>query len=330
MIVTLMTALLPTKGHGAMLNFMEELAKSTGTETRAILCSRSFEPISGFTRAMAFDTDVYLHMDDNAPQNPTTEDDWNYWRWVVESFTGSDGATVFVSSEPYGKKMAEVLGAQFFPFDINRSLFDMKGTDVRQNIFTRFDDIMPKMQQTLQRHVTIFGQESVGKTTHAKELARCFKTSWTHEFARPYLEFSDPTVTPLHMDNIVHGQYALQNVSKTVEKPIIFHDTDLLSTIGYYRICGIPMSDYVIEKFRETQSDLYLVLPDNIPFEPDILRYGGDRRESSLSFWTNLLDEFECSYYVLQKANQIDRLYESIDKIESMDWFRSIRDFVRD
>ena len=49
---------------------------------------------------------------------------------------------------------------------------------------------------------------------------------------------------------------------------------------------------------------------DQIPFEQDPLRYGGDVRESKTQFWVDLLEEFGCNYYVvtatLQRHQQME------------------------
>lgn len=38
---------------------------------------------------------------------------------------------------------------------------------------------------------------------------------------------------------------------------------------------------------------------DGIPFEADPLRYGGDKRESGMQHWIDILEEFDLPYYVV-------------------------------
>jgi nicotinamide riboside kinase len=69
------------------------------------------------------------------------------------------------------------------------------------------------------------------------------------------------------------------------------------------------------------KSDFYIVMNDQIPFEADPLRYGGDKRESQTQFWIELLEEFDCAYAVVtntdlhkqrsEVATQVIKMFES-------------------
>jgi hypothetical protein len=49
---------------------------------------------------------------------------------------------------------------------------------------------------------------------------------------------------------------------------------------------------------------------DRIPFEKDILRYGGNKRESKTQFWIDLLDEFGLNYHVVKETSIKEQCYE--------------------
>lgn len=338
--VVLMTALVPTVGHGALIRFANELV-GPGGFVDVYVSGRSFEPVSLFERELALQEfadkieDSYIsvcsHDDDDAPQNPSTPEEWDYWKDMV-SGNGFIEYDYFVASEPYGKKMAELIGAEFVPFDMDRWMLPVKGSDVREDIWLNFDLVLPEFQPYLHKRVTIFGQESTGKTTLANDLR-----SWGSvipEFARPYLEARDDiTITDEVMAMVVRGQYALQQTASRVGEAITIQDTDLLSTIGYYRIYGgNPAGTDIEAKFRETKADLYIVTPDNIPFVPDPLRYGGDVREGTMQFWIDLLKEYDCNYVVLESSDGTGRYDEAADHIERHleKWYAPIRDFIRE
>ena len=339
--VGLMTALVPTIGHGAMIRFMAELIGPMGFGY-VIVSGRDFEPVPLEARVMALQEfadkihnriTIVPHDDNDAPQNPATDAEWQYWKDVVtqDGFLSYD---YFVASEPYGKTMAELISSEFVPFDIDRNMFEVKGTNVRDNIQYHCDLILPEFIPCIRKTVTIFGLESTGKTTLTNQLANRY-CSMTHEFARPYLEqMDDKSVTDAKMATIVRGQYALQKTAEMTGALITIQDTDLLSTIGYYRIYGGDSDGTDIEYlFEETKSDLYIVTPDNIPFEADPLRYGGDKREGDMKFWIDLLEEYDCTYVVLESSDSEDRYYEAMECINYQaytEWFKSIRDFVRD
>ncbi len=346
--IVLMTALLPTDGHMALINFASNFVGPNG-HVQVIISARSFEPIPGKDRLKAFrdeyghyhfNVDFDLHEDDFAPQNPKTDEEWEYWKNVCETIAGTCPPVMkydyFVSSEPYGKKMAEILGCQFVPFDIMRRITPVKSSIVRKNIMSNFHKIMHSFRPFLTTKFTLFGQESTGKTTMTEYLGMYNPTmiSTTHEFARPYLEgMDDKTVTNAKMADIAQGQYALMKTnSEAARCPVIVQDTDLLSTIGYYRIYGGKCDLDINQMFRETKSDLYFVMSDDVPFQKDALRYGGEVRESTKEFWIDLLKEYNCNYVEVPMGTlqeQYDFIRDKIIKIV-LDKFRPISEFERE
>lgn len=337
----LMTALVPTKGHKALIDFALNLVGTRGY-VDVIVSGRSFEPVSIDERILALEDhyklvpNIYFsqHFDDDAPQNPVTDEEWNYWKSLCKKKTGDIEIDYVIASEPYGKKMADLLDAEFIPFDIDRNILSVKGTDVRQNLLEKWDQLLPEFAIHRTFRVCIFGQESTGKTTMAKLLHKKLPSHMTHEFARPYLELMDDnTITDEKMAIITEGQYALQRtVYGLGDKPFIIEDTDLLSTIGYYKIYGGKIHPKIHEWFKETKADLYIVMNDEIPFEEDPLRYGGHERESTKAFWIDLLERHNCSYYEVISTDKKEQLTEILELTLQCfyDTIKPIVEFERD
>lgn len=326
----LMTALVPTVGHQYLIEFGARYPEIE--TTHVILSTREQEPISGHYRFNAlreqFANNIRVgntaihHMTEEIQQEPNGPDDhefWAAWKKAIIQRVGEFGPEdVVFASELYGVKLAEVLGCKFVPCDIAREVFKARGTDVRGNIRWNFSNIMPSFRWYFKRKVVLFGQESVGKTTMAKRLAEDFDCAWVPEWAREYLETVGPEITAEKMKTIERGQYAAMKASEyNTECPIVFYDTDLLSTIGYYGIFDkLPLPDSELEDlFDDTKGDLYIVMPDHVPFEPDVLRYGVDKRESQMHYWIGLLEAHDCKYIVaptLDHEAQADHLFWKI------------------
>lgn len=348
----LMTALVPTIGHENLIKFAIDVAKQyKDSFVKVIVSSRSFEPVPGeervkaLTKAFSFPNNANIriihHQDDNAPQNPVTDEEWSYWTNLI-SPAPKDYNHYIVGSEAYCKELARLLEGTFIPYDMDRTIIDCKGTTVRT--FEEYSKVMDTFKPYFQRRITLFGQESVGKTTHMKRLKGLFNDvgAFLPEFARPYLEYEDsPEVSLKKMENIYKGQFALQN-SVPISNQVIVQDTDLLSTIGYYRLWNKNSDNKnewhenvfpdIYTKFKKTKSDLYIVMNDDIPFEPDPLRYGGNKRETTRQYWIDLLEEFDCKYYLV-KSNTIRDIAIEISDIMwhtlSEPW-QKIKSFVRD
>jgi NadR type nicotinamide-nucleotide adenylyltransferase len=338
--VILMTALVPTLGHKALIDF----ALSYAGYVDVIVSGRSFEPVSIDDRIAALEEHyenepsrlVFIkHFDDDAPQNPSTDEEWDYWKNIVlNNDIGEYEYDCIIASEPYGKKMAELIGAEFVPFDPDRNFIDVKGTKVREQIAWRYDDLLPEFARKMRKVITFFGQESCGKSTMTKLMNKEYVSYMTHEFARPYLEaMDDKTVTHEKMCNIADGQYALEKIARDkTDRPFLFQDTDLLSTIGYNRIYKGEPIDFIETRFNRHKADLYIVMNDEIPFVEDDLRYGGKVRESTKQFWIDLLEEFGCKYYVVKSTDIRDQereIWDRLDELFDATW-TPIKNFKRD
>lgn len=341
--LVLMTALLPTVGHRDLIRYASCLAD----RVEVLLSYRIFEPIGLSIRMKSFQEEFkndhnvifYVHSDDNAPQNPEDSNVfWDYWKDTILSNTcliPNIEKSVVVASEPYGKNVADSLNCDFMPYDLYRDINKVKSTKVRQNIVENFDQILPYARQQLKTTVTIFGAESCWKTTITKSLSKSCNGYFLFEWARPYLEsLNNPDVTEKLMEDIHMGQKALQDHGYEYlnDKPFIFQDTDLLSTIGYYQIMGMSVPDEIIKNFKETESEIYFVMSDNVPFVPDPLRYGGNVRESTTQFWIDLLEKYDCNYYLVdsesfeEKENQIKKKLKEYTDLK----FKSIKEFIRE
>jgi NadR type nicotinamide-nucleotide adenylyltransferase len=328
------SGLLPTRGHQYLIDFASNFAD----QLHVIVCIRSFEPALTLDRAEVLarhyartNVTVHEHYADDAPQNDDgTPEFWAYWSNLVDrAITKRTKIDYLFASEHYGARFAEALGVTFIPVDIGREILSVTGTSVRRNLAENFKYILPEYQTKLSKTICMFGQESVGKTTMAKWLAAKLEGRWIHEWARPYLEEIGAEVTDEKMLNIVRGQFAaMVSAPKSLFN---IRDTDLLSTIGYYKIYGGKVPKELYENFNLTKSDLYVMLNDNIPFEADPLRYGGDKRESTMQFWIDLLDEYDCKYHVVENTDILKQRKEVVEAV--YDFFtdlREIEEFVRD
>lgn len=313
--IVLMTALVPTIGHKYLIDFAKNLIKPTGT-VHVIVGTMGREPVDGEKRFVAirqaYRVNGYIkvhHLHRDVPQEPSEHPDfWNVWRDIVREFVDVKSDDYFVASELYGMDMARVLGCRFMPCNRYRETVPIKGSDVRSDLMGNFRFILPEFQHHIRKTVTVFGAESCGKTTMARRLAKDLNGWFVPEWAREYLETVGTEVTDERMAAIVEGQAAAQDTAyhDLYDKPWIFQDTDLFSTVGYYRIWGgdkrTDMSR--IEQMAiDRRSDLYVVMNDQIPFEADPLRYGGTVRESRMQFWIDLLEGFDADYVVVPQGD---------------------------
>ncbi len=331
----LMTGLPPTRGHEYLIDFASHHLHNFNRlgQLFVILCSRDREPLAGVDRVdalvEAFNHNVrgrmlgtgnvqILHLHGDVPQEPSEDANfWTIWRDLIferindwaqrvgkPNFDASSGFVY--ASDHYGKDLASAIGYEFVPCNTYREVVPISATRIRHDPIRFFDQIMPEFQSNLRRVITIFGPESTGKTTMAKLLSTNLNGYFVPEWAREYMEVMKlGTITDDLMWQVCWGQAAAEAaVRDKRDKPFIFQDTDLLSTIGYYRIWGHSPPDWILRKFEHGghRADLYVLMNDQIPFTPDPLRLGGDRRESDNQFWIRLLKEFGCKYHIVHSV----------------------------
>jgi len=311
----LMKAMPPTKGHLHLIQFASRLAP----KVVVVIDTLEDEPYVGprvttIREAVKdFHTPVeVVHITDPISPDPNSPGFWEEWKQIMLRVGAKPGDLV-VGSEPYCKKVADLFDGKFYPYDPSRDIFTSKATDVRLHPDKFFSVILPEFQHYLRQTVTLFGAESTGKTTLSKHLAAAKNGHWLMEWARPYLEMNGaPPITVEVMTDIWHGQRALQDHARfLIDKPWVFQDTDLFSTVGYWNFWNMKTPDLLKMQALSRKSDLYLITKSNIPFEQDPIRYGGDVRESDDQFWIDLAEQHCLNYRVLESADPNDRMQEA-------------------
>lgn len=312
-----MAALPPTVGHLNLINFAKYLG-----DTTVIVCTQPDEPYPyerySSIRNAAKDVRV-MHFHKTIEQDPESPGFWKMWKNILQSYGFSNGDYI-VASEVYGQRLASEVGGVFMPYDIQRSIYPCKATFARLDPISNWKDILPEFRDHFVQTVTLFGAESVGKTTMSKELAKYYQAPWIFEWARPYLETIGAEVTSEKMHAIWTGQLALQASSLSFNSsPVTFQDTDLFSTLGYWKLYepeNVP--ERLCADALGLRSSLYLICPSNIPLEQDQLRYGGTERESSDQYWIDLCERYELNYRVLTGSRPYDRMGEATDHIDHL------------
>ena len=184
--------------------------------------------------------------------------------------------------------------------------------------------------------IAIYGPESTGKTTLAKQLASHFDTVWIPEFARDYLQkkwdSEQKKCEVSDMLPIAYGQIRLENDGLEKANNFLFADTCLLVTKvfseSYYGFCD-PILDKAARKHKY---DLFFLTDVDVPWEKDDLRDKPQERSETFEMFKKALIDNRKPFVTLS-GDAETRLQKAISILEEWEKAKAIgltaHDFVQ-
>jgi len=192
-----------------------------------------------------------------------------------------------------------------------------------------------RQQKTNIIKIALFGPESTGKTTLAKQLAEYYETEWVPEFARDYLqkkwEENQHVCNADDMMPIAYGQVALENEKLSSAKKYLFCDTNLMVTKVfsevYYGFCDPLLNEAALEH----DYDLFFLTNIDVPWEKDDIRDKAEGRETVFSVFKQTLIDTKKPFITLS-GNKESRLAKATAIIDALSVLKekglSSEDFV--
>ncbi|SHL53507.1 DUF4301 family protein [Flavobacterium saccharophilum] len=178
-----------------------------------------------------------------------------------------------------------------------------------------------KQQETNIIKIALFGPESTGKTTLAKQLADYYETEWVPEFARDYLqekwEKNQHICVADDMLPIAYGQVALENKNLSSAKKYLFCDTNLMVTKVfsemYYGFCDPSLNEAALKH----EYDLFFLTDIDVPWEKDDIRDTPDGRETVFSVFKQTLIDTKKPFVILS-GNKKSRLAKATSIVANL------------
>ena len=169
--------------------------------------------------------------------------------------------------------------------------------------------------------IAIYGPESTGKTTLAKQLATHFNTTWAMEFARDYLQEKWNSKQEICVAEdllpIAVGQMQLENSALQKANKYLFADTCLMITKVFSEI-HYGFCDAKLDKAaRKHKYDLFFLTDVDVPWEQDDLRDAPNDRIAIFEKFKQALIENNKPFIVLS-GNPETRFQKAIAIIEEL------------
>lgn len=168
--------------------------------------------------------------------------------------------------------------------------------------------------------IVLFGPESTGKTTLAKQLAQHYNSTWVPEYMRSYFEKKwqgKPGKSSVDdLLPIAKGQMELENRQTLKAHQFLFCDTDLLELKVYAERYFNGFCPPEIEHYAyKNRYDFYFLTYIDTPWEADLLRDKPYEREEMFAAFEHALKKAKRPYKIL-KGNQQQRLQNAIEVID--------------
>ncbi|MCC9137226.1 AAA family ATPase [Pontibacter silvestris] len=117
--------------------------------------------------------------------------------------------------------------------------------------------------------IAITGPESTGKSTISEKLAQHYNTVWVPEYARSYVGNLNRPYNIEDVEAIAKGQLELEQKLLSDANKLIFADTDLVVIKIWCEHAYGYCPDWILEKLRQQNYNLYLLMGVDLPWEPD-------------------------------------------------------------
>ncbi|MBN1944520.1 MAG: AAA family ATPase [Bradymonadales bacterium] len=283
---------LPKRGSGLILGkflpphlghqYLVDFARAYVDRLTVVVGTLQSEPIDGSLRhrwmCEICPGATVIHLTDENPQQP--EDHPDFWRIWQESLLRvvPERPDYLFASEPYGFRLAEVLGARYVPVDHARALVPVSSSAIRQDPMAYFDYLPAPVRPYFVRRICIVGPESTGKTVLARRLAEAYRTTWVAEYARPLLELKDNRCDPEDIERIARGHLASEAALARQANRVIFCDTDLMTTTFWSDLLFGSCPGWIRREARRQRYCLTLLTDADAPWVDDPQRYFPERR----------------------------------------------------
>jgi NadR type nicotinamide-nucleotide adenylyltransferase len=165
--------------------------------------------------------------------------------------------------------------------------------------------------------VVVTGSECTGKTTLAEDLANAYGVECVPEFVRQFVAMIGGRPQFSDHGPIARGQKALEDEYRGRARGLLFHDTDLLSTVAFCRAYFDRCPEWIEAAAFDRRATLYFLCGIEVPWTPDGLRDRGDRREEMHALFRTVLREAGANFVEIHGSREA-RLVEARRRVDAI------------
>jgi NadR type nicotinamide-nucleotide adenylyltransferase len=201
---------------------------------------------------------------------------WSQHIELLKKLGSIEKYDVVFSSEGYGSELARRIGAEHICIDRDRVNHPISGTAIREAPAQHWNHLAEPTRALLTKRFMVTGAESTGTTTLTRALAEHYGTVWVPEYGRFYTEGSRALNHEWATDEFLHiinGQHLAEDFLARKAGPVMFCDTDALSTKVWHERYTWKRTD-IFEPFIRKYEHVFITDYLEVPFEDDGTRDG--------------------------------------------------------
>lgn len=258
--------------------------------------------------------------------NGTSKDKDYLNRWAARIKRIDKNVNYIITSDLYGKELADILGVEWFPIDPQRKVIPISATIIKSDLFSYWDYIVPEAKNHWSKKIAIVGAESCGKSTMVDYFEKHFYgiIHGIPEYGRTISEVKKNKLTGDDFEHIVFTQN--QMIKSAINQyPFILTDTEALTThlfadLYLSKTHATAFNFYEELDVLDNEIDHYIVLAPTVPWVNDGWRVI-DKQEEREKFHNRLiekLEKYKLKYTVIDDSDWNIRLTKSINKVSQL------------
>lgn len=250
--------------------FMIDFARAYADHVAVVVCGRSSDIISLPARAARIreqfpDVAVLQACVDAAPAPTGDTPASALWIDRIAASLGSRRFDLLFTADASDRPLADRVGAQLVPCFPDAAL--MHAPDSAPGLDAHSAPAAMRLKR-----VCLFGPESTGKSTLARELARHYRTVHAPEYVRGYLDAIGSPGTAADVPWIARGQRAAEMACAAQADRILICDTNLATIALWSEVLFGATPGWIGDEAARHTYDLWLLTDIDVPFESDPLR----------------------------------------------------------
>jgi HTH-type transcriptional repressor of NAD biosynthesis genes len=309
------------KGHEALINF----ALTKCDFLTVLICCSDKETVPAVTRQCWIEKSFaskrnlqvkIFHYSENELPN-TSESSMDVSKLWSEKFKKIfPDVDLVITSEPYGNYVASCMHIKHIPFDIQRQIFPVSATAVRNDLFTNWKYLPDSVKPDFAIKVVLLGTESTGKSTLTTLLSNHFNCSSVTEAGRDLIDDSKSfEFDDLHLVATEHAKRI--EAALLGNSPLIIIDTDIHITKSYAHFIFGKTLEVESHIYTANKADLYLYLNNDVEYVQDGTRLSEHDRNLLDISHRQILTEHSIKFIEIS-GDWATRLKESVDQITKL------------